>query len=82
MLQSQNKLTSLSDNGGARGMNKSIWKPRDEAVLDLVFLMPAPGELNKQTQTNTVLSNLNFLFGSTSRGKFKLRVFIFLRPLL
>lgn len=39
VLQSQNKLTLLSDNGETHGMEKSIWQLRAEAVLHLAFVM-------------------------------------------
>lgn len=87
MLQSQKKLTSQSDNGGAQGTDKSIWQSRDDqAVLDSVFLgaMLAPGELNKTIETKPITSNLFFLFGSTfKKGYLILKVFCFVfRPLL
>lgn len=81
VLQSQNQLTSLSDNGGSRGMDISIWKPGDESALDLVFLMWCrcqAGSIkhNRWKMYNTrhtISSNLDFLLGSAARGEFNLK---------
>ena len=50
MLQSQNALTSQSDNGGALGSgHKAFGSPGDEAVLDFLSVMLAPATLDKNT---------------------------------
>ena len=78
VLQSQNKLTLLSDNGGAQGngQKKNVGMPKDDAVPDLAFLMwcrqqASSKEHNRcKMYTNEISRKLDFLLGSTSREEF------------